>query len=704
MAHNGSFGIGKNSNHRENDGEINQDEPKTKRQDLGNRDVVTSQTTMIPETQMEEDNSDPNSALFALIQQKAGQQQKRHNKVLGFKGTQALTNNSSGEEEENMDLDREGQEEGEIDESEDDKEEENEETEQTKEWTLVASRRERILAVKVALEDLRGETNKERLEDLMDVLLGYRINPVNKPSKMKIQGKQCFRVTVKNQAEMDALLEVMTDDGLNPAEDDEEEDDINRPQGMEIPSGKVYVKDSQVMATPRPLFQRIDIFAEQHINMERSVEIYGIPAKVDSRLIKTAMHQLGDIEKVMVRGCARGVKLAAVIRYTDGEAVETAKKVGLRNVTIGTEMVRIKKLGSEHLKWDLEHVCKLHGLPNNTTPVDLMGVLSSMGIKADFIEIPKIYINNGRHMRYRQEAFIYFRNEKDMTDAVARSIRIGKSDLMWLPTNDKRCYTCNGKMHVGTKCPMWLEQMESRSHKKRVMEFHATTAAKVKVGTSFADILNGNKQAVRGYNNNKVERLSQKRGSQKEVTFVTGEHFPPLPSTTKTLGQQKTDNYMSMGQQDSFAKLMSEQIARQKALETTITDMKKTIHYLMERQTEMMENMQDLMKIIVAQSNGQFTQKAEKLSQSSNTMGNFFSQSQREDTPLEDNRTTLQMRQNLISKGKSNATSGKIPSTNESRAGIEKVILEHKKKNGNDGDVNIVGQKSKIRDTPSSQQ
>lgn len=79
--------------------------------------------------------------------------------------------------------------------------------------------------------------------------------------------------------------------------------------------------------------------------------------------------------------------------------VEETKQYAVRHLEVGGSMVRTSRLGEEIIKWELQHVSKLHGLPRGTTLVALMAALEKLQIEVDFVEVPMFYMN-GRQAMY----------------------------------------------------------------------------------------------------------------------------------------------------------------------------------------------------------------------------------------------------------------------------------------------------------------
>ncbi|KAF9149901.1 hypothetical protein BGX20_005851, partial [Mortierella sp. AD010] len=563
--------------HRPHDGENGGDEPLQKRQIVainhpqgqdmeGAIPATPGMRVVVPDSQTKPvESSDPNSALFRAIQGQPGQGGWRHNKQLGFKKTQELLNKDKDQDGDMM-MTEERTTDGTVESGEDDRSSQEDKEEQ---WTVVAHQRERTLAVRVAHSDLRGDNVKERLQDLKDMLLGLRVNPTTTPTTMRVDGVPYFRVAVATQKEMDTLLEGVVDDSLHEGSDMSQE--------MEESDGLVGPQQS----TPRPFFLRIDLTAERQHDLARSMELYGLPARINMDLINYAANQLGTVEKIELRGCSRGKKMIAIITFEDADDVIALQENMVRDVTVGTDIIRIRRLGEQALEWNLEKVYKLHGLPYGTTPYELRSVLESLMLKVDFVEIPRYYVNNGTQFRYIKEAFVYFRTDEDAVQAMTKNIKIGYNQLKWLDPRDKRCYTCNEHMHAG-RCPKLLKRREDRAHQRSVMAFHRASGSKVDVGTSFAELLKGKgrrnpeqQQAKANQGTSVTEEQKETKGQRNthkgnpttnQAPPATEEHYPSLTGTTQ---QRETTRARNDHQTKTsgFDAIMAEMAERQRALE-----------------------------------------------------------------------------------------------------------------------------------------
>jgi hypothetical protein len=536
---------------------------------------------------------------------------------------------------------------------------EQEEAEKEKEWAVVEHHRDTSLAVKVAFDDLKGSKTKEKMQDLMEILKGTRVNPPRKPSKMRIDGMDYFRVQVSNQTELQALLggvvESPTDTDVN---DDTSE--IIDDEDQETDFGH-----SERVVSTKHLFERIDQVAERKFDMARSIELYGLPARVNMELLRLAANQLGDVENIKLRACVRGVKMIATIHYEDSTCVEEMRQYGVRHFEVGGSLVRIRRLGEEIIKWELQFVSKLHGLPRGTTPVVLMAALGKLQMNVDFVEVPMFYMN-GRQALYRQEAYVYFKCAEDMAKAMDTLIKMGTSEMVWLHTKDKRCYTCNGEMHGKERCPVLNKHIEDREHKKRVMNFHTKATGGVRKGMTYADLVKGKGNNNQGQKKREhgegKDRGGQENAKQETVTMEEKIH-DGLAAQWKEPQSKQTD----------YKKTIAEMMAKQKASEATIGDMQQAMAMMAENQKQLMEKIQFLVTEIpnmIKKAIGNTNTVTEGTQEEGEMM------SSQESEVLIDNRKKKRKGPGIQ---EANAKHAGILSANESRANIEEIITEHKR-------------------------
>ncbi|KAG0320071.1 hypothetical protein BGZ99_004687 [Dissophora globulifera] len=692
MSSTGDHGNSKNlDHHRPDGGQDEGDGREAKRPMLETGQAGPSQgRVLVPETQFTDtqggstqEKPSSESSLFRMLRTQAGQGKWVHNKELGYHGTQERLRTLYQQDDDMKSVDGKADseaEEGAV-----------EESQQTAPgFTVVEHMRARRIAVRIAFSDLNGDSHQEKLEDLMALLEGHRINPPRTPNKVRIDGKNYFRVQTTTQDELKYLLDGEVDDTLHK-QDKNEGDDEQLEEGTEEAVLKV-----------RPLFVQIYDAEERKYDMTRSIELHGLPARVDLRLIRLAANQAGPVERITLSACARGIKMNATVMFEEPKAVELLQENNTRHLAIGQDLVRIKRQGETTVPWDLQYACKLHGLPWNTTPLDLFDTLQELEVNTDFVEVPRYYLKNGSQERYRKEAYVYFRTEEDMTKAMEMPIQMGYAKLQWLLPKEKRCYTCNEPLHEKNQCPVREKRRDEREHQKKVMQFHAATKSRVTSGTSFADLFRekgkeqrGQKQQGQATERQEGKTVHEKRVKEEkkvengnlnqrqpmQALFGDGLHFPPLTSTQQFKTAPATSGTVQETQhanifEDIVAKITERQGALEAALEKTQNDMAKAMVKLMDAQHDLAMKMQTIfetmqnwmMRVGVMGTTETSAQGAALASQMS------LLSSQRSDTPLIDNRTTKKVKAELGPSNYDVAHNPSLPPTNVSRAGIEAAI------------------------------
>ncbi|KAF9140209.1 hypothetical protein BGX20_007563, partial [Mortierella sp. AD010] len=170
------------------------------------------------------------------------------------------------------------------------------------------------------------------------------------------------------------------------------------------------------------MFEQLDN-SKRTSEQERSIEIYGLHPRTDEFRIQSAMAQFGDVEKVSIRPCRNGVKTIARVTYSEAEDVKKVLESKRKWVFVGNDLVRVSKVGTEKVRWELNFIGKLSNLPYGTTPLDLQLLLE--GNKAEYITIPRTYGQEGKFVKRQREAFIYFSSQSDMEEAMEVPLRIG---------------------------------------------------------------------------------------------------------------------------------------------------------------------------------------------------------------------------------------------------------------------------------------
>jgi len=102
-------------------------------------------------------------------------------------------------------------------------------------------------------------------------------------------------------------------------------------------------------------------------------------------------------------------------------------------------------LSKELLEQRKNFCLKVTGLPFNTSHVDLLPIMTSLGAKSCFIPKTQEY----KQHRY---AFVAFENEKRQKAALASHYMLGGKKLLWMSDKQKHCYTCGSGAHLAKDC------------------------------------------------------------------------------------------------------------------------------------------------------------------------------------------------------------------------------------------------------------
>jgi hypothetical protein len=325
------------------------------------------------------------------------------------------------------------------------------------EWHQVphANRRQYSAIVRMSL--LHGETHKNKVGDLQDLFMQHEVHCVEGPYKTKtVDGDAALKVTVETREDLDKLLAFTT------FEDGDEEQET-------------------------PLFTTVDNSKRENIT-ERTIEVYGLHPRTSEVRIRMAMNKLGKIEEghIVTRPCTKGFKITAMVVFTNVETVKKIKDSGRTSVFVGTQLARLRKIGTEMVDWHMEHVAKLSGLPRYTTEMDLASLLGEG--KADFIDIPYVF-QGERRFTNLSEAFVYFKSPEDMATLMATPVRIGDREMFWGDKHEKRCRQCHQLGHIMKDCQVYQEVLETRAHMKAVRAYQRGGTMRVSPQRSFANIV-----------------------------------------------------------------------------------------------------------------------------------------------------------------------------------------------------------------------
>ncbi|KAF8924698.1 hypothetical protein BGZ58_001538 [Dissophora ornata] len=155
--------------------------------------------------------------------------------------------------------------------------------EETKvDWQEVKRAKDRFFAAAVMLDSIHGETAAEKRLELENIMLQVKIHCTEGPTRIKVNDEPAFRIAVETKEDLDKLLELTFK--------------------AEIEQG---IEETVCM------FKRMDN-TQRESELERTVEVYGLPSRIAEFRIISAMNTFGPVEKISTRPCCKGVKTEGV--------------------------------------------------------------------------------------------------------------------------------------------------------------------------------------------------------------------------------------------------------------------------------------------------------------------------------------------------------------------------------------------------------
>ncbi|KAF9276709.1 hypothetical protein BGZ68_009831 [Mortierella alpina] len=384
--------------------------------------------------------------------------------------------------------------------------EEDEVMDNSAEWHEVVRTKDHLDGAAIKSSNLYGYTDKEKLEELNELIVNAKVHCIEGPFKIRIDSEGGFRMRFETEEQLGKILEL---EGVVPDSD-----------GFDI---------------KQRLFTRLQRYDRQ-TEMARTVEVYGIHPRTPEARIRSAMSRFGEIEAVRIRACSRGIKSTAKVVFFSKTSVEEITAMGSTAVFVGRDLARLRMIGEKRVEWKLGFVAKLSCLPFGTNALDLRALLGKG--KADFITVPQIYSKDGRQQQYQREAFVYFKTEEDMEKTTATPVRIGEVKAIWGSTEEKRCRECHKLGHIQKDCVVYEERMKTREHYKMVREFQRGGPLRVTKERTYASMAGGNTTA---------EQMGTQQIGTEQRAAVTQPH-----STANTGTKEQTQ------QQKGFEKKMSE--------------------------------------------------------------------------------------------------------------------------------------------------
>ncbi|GJJ69415.1 hypothetical protein EMPS_01761 [Entomortierella parvispora] len=380
------------------------------------------------------------------------------------------------------------------------------------EWHQVTRVSARYFTAYTKEDYLTGDTRDEKKRDLVCLLGKAELNITEGPFQVKIDDEPCLKVAVETETELQKMLAI----GIDMP--DEEGNDV-----------RIH------------MFKRLDN-TKRELEIERTLEVYGLHPRTHRDRIESALGRFGEIERITTRPCTRGVKITASVLFREKKATDGIRNAKLSAIFVGKDMARIRRIGTpELIEWDKTIVAKLTGLPNGTTPLDLSSLLGPD--KATFITVPWAPTKGGTQSRRLNEAFVYFPSEEAKAAVTRMGVSFGETKkARWVGLEEKACHLCGEVDHLRKDCVISKEMKEQKAHIRAVKAFQKGKALQVVQGRSFSDIVRNTQE--------QTNTGSQQRGA---VTFQE--------TNKNTIGkEQKKDN-----KEDN--ELIKEMVAMNKRLE-----------------------------------------------------------------------------------------------------------------------------------------
>lgn len=391
------------------------------------------------------------------------------------------------------------------------------ENDEPNEWHEVTRTRDRHFMLFAKDEILTGEDQNEKKEELLHILWHMKINVIEGPFHKTTATGNGYKFTVETETEMNKLL-----------------------------SSTVEAKNEEGNPVKHAMFKRLDN-TERVLEIERTVEVYGLHPRTHLDRVKSALARFGEIERITTRPCTRGMKITASVVFTSKEAADGIRNSNLASVFVGKDMARIRRIGTDTIEWDKTIVAKLTCLPFGTTPLDLSSLVGTN--KASFITIPWAITREGQKSRRVCEAFVYFPSEEAKEQVTKKGVSFGewkngeKRQAYWVGLDEKRCYQCGESGHLRMECTVFQKVQETKEHQRAVTRYQKGGPLKVVSERSFSDILRGNKKKDSGENqekNNKQEKTTQEHKPKEQEQKQEQQH----KTTTRDVQHQAIEKKM----------------------------------------------------------------------------------------------------------------------------------------------------------------
>ncbi|CAB5348524.1 unnamed protein product [Rhizophagus irregularis] len=217
-------------------------------------------------------------------------------------------------------------------------------------------------------------------------------------------------------------------------------------------SGEVFnVKLQPIPLKPEKVVTNEKASDTSQNSNSRTIQVIDIPAYRQVREIHESFEELGEIEKIYMRGA--GLYQVAFITYKDANSIDYF--IEQWSYHINKDIVRVLPLllSKEEREKRKQFSLRLSGLHYQTSGYDLKEVMTQCKGKTCFI--PAVMIR-GKYQRCRY-AYIHFSSQDDLVAARQMKIEFKKGNtgtrqLYWSKEEDRICNICGNPTHMAKDC------------------------------------------------------------------------------------------------------------------------------------------------------------------------------------------------------------------------------------------------------------
>ncbi|CAB4403381.1 unnamed protein product [Rhizophagus irregularis] len=264
---------------------------------------------------------------------------------------------------------------------------------------------------------------------------------------------------------------------------------------------------------------------------DRTIQVIDIPAFRQVREIRESFEDLGEIEKIYIRGA--GFYQVAFITYKEASSIDYFKEQWSYHISKDIVRVLPLLLSKEEREKRKQFSLRLSGLHYQTSGYDLKDVMTQCKGMTCFI--PAVMIR-GKYQRCHY-AYIHFSSQDDIVAARQMNIEFKKGNagvrrLYWSKEDDRICNICGNPNHMAKDCTN--KDINKSSSKKFISGADNWKNLK----KSYADAAKSKQKPrnnVSNSNNNKKSSGSRDQGRTQKSQYIEedGEDFNQHPSFLK---------------------------------------------------------------------------------------------------------------------------------------------------------------------------